>query len=146
MKVLSLSAIIGLLLAVAAVSSPINILEDTYYSGLGLDEGNAEEINFDQAWQGYLNAFNPIRDALLTRDFSGIRPWIQHLKDAAVKFSKAKAPERSEKVLRKLQKEVLKKTKAFLKVIKTKNHDDILTAFNHLKDEVDHLENFRINH
>ena len=147
MKLLAIAAIFLLLTALSAVSAPINILEDFSYGAGALEAGyDEQEVGFEPAWQDYLYAFNPIRDAMAMRDLSGVRPWLQHLKDASVKLSKAKTPERYEKTGRKLQKEVLSRTKAFLKAVKSKDREILGNAFNHLKDSVDRMEEIRINH
>jgi|GEM_PF-1576557 len=147
MKFLTIVSIIFLLAVIPTFSAPINILEDFSYGAGTLETGyDEEEVGFEPAWQDYLYAFNPIRDALAMRDLSGIKPWLQHLKDASVKLSKAKTPERYEKTGRKLQKEVLSRTKVFLKAVKSKDREVLANAFNHLKDAVDRLEEFRMNH
>ena len=142
LAIILLVIIPGLLFA-----APRNILEDDIEDTVGRVEiVSAESGQFDPAWDNYLNAFKPVKDAIVKGDYKAMRPWVNHLKEASVRLSKTKAPKRYGKSARKIQKEVLKGTKSLLKAAKSGNRSKIRQHYDHLKDSIDRMEQLRLKH
>ncbi|MBC8278170.1 MAG: hypothetical protein H8E46_08055 [FCB group bacterium] len=142
-----LISVLGILISGVLFAAPRNILEDI------LDEPaenvqlvSADEAQFDPAWTNYKNAFAPVRDAIVKGDYRAMRPWLNHLKDASLRFSKANIPERYGKAARKIRKEILKGTKALLKAAKSGNREKIQYHYDHLKDSIDRMDQLRMKH
>ena len=98
---------------------------------------------FNKAWANYINAFEPIRNALTQGDYAQAKTFLPHLRDAAEEVRSAKIPSDQAKKLRKGVKAILKQTKALLKAAKSGNRDKIQKTLNKLKDAIDRVETQR---
>ena len=145
MKVFQAILLLLLIIPASANSAPLTILEGDSPDNAAVVRGGEDQILLEPAWQGYMGIFNPIRDAMVQRDFKALRPWVQHLKDSAATLAKSKAPDNFNKTGRRMLKEVLKRTKTFIKAIQSRERDKVVNSFDHLKDAIDRFDEFRQN-
>jgi hypothetical protein len=94
---------------------------------------------FEPAWQHYMQAFDPVRTAIMTGDYKGIKPYLAHIRDALKELRDCEIPPH----LRKVMKKVFKYSEALLKLAREGNRGKIQETFDHLKKAVDKLEELR---
>lgn len=139
--------IILLLIAVSSAGAyPRIILEDGYNQNQDTQvTNNAQDSDFEGAWERYKMAFRPLYDALIMDDYKGAHNWASHVKDAAEDLSKNEMPNRYDKGSRKILKEIFKLTKTLAKNMKEKDKAGLRQTANHIKDKIDRLEEARNN-
>ena len=95
--------------------------------------------SFEAAWQNYLHAFNPVRDAVRMNDYKSLKQHMAHFKDTLTDLRDSDIRPN----LRRPVKKILKLSKNLIQVAQKGNSDKISVSTEKLKQAIDKFEERR---